>query len=72
LTTMPGHESRAGLIALQDPTTLPGRVARISLLMRGSNTKYLSMTSPQSPLLGPVKENDTEKAIPSDSSALVT
>ncbi|OBZ72085.1 hypothetical protein A0H81_07592 [Grifola frondosa] len=50
LATLPGHEDVAGLTALLDPATLPGRVARISLLTRGSNTMYLAMTPPRSNL----------------------
>ncbi|KAI0749783.1 hypothetical protein C8Q80DRAFT_1163937 [Daedaleopsis nitida] len=52
LATLPGHEDLAGLTALLDPTTLPGRVARINLLTRGSNAMFLAMTPPRSPHLG--------------------
>ncbi|CDO68951.1 hypothetical protein BN946_scf185000.g94 [Trametes cinnabarina] len=72
LATLPGHEDFAGLTALLDPTTLPGRVARINLLTRGSNAMYLAMTPPRSPLTLPVKDEDTEKAIPPNNSVLVT
>lgn len=44
LATLPGHEDVAGLTALLDPSTLPGRVARINLLTRGSNALFLAMS----------------------------
>ncbi|KAH9903060.1 hypothetical protein C8Q73DRAFT_34011 [Cubamyces lactineus] len=72
LATLPGHEDFAGLNALLDPTTLPGRVARINLLTRGSNAMYLAMTPPRSPQTLPVKDEGTEKAMPPDNSVLVT
>ncbi|KAI0649080.1 hypothetical protein C8Q79DRAFT_491131 [Trametes meyenii] len=72
LATLPGHEDFAGLNALLDPSTLPGRVARINLLTRGSNAMFLAMTPPRSPLMVPVNDEDTEKAMPPDSSVLVT
>ena len=72
LATLPGHEDVAGLTALLDPTTLPGRVARINLLTRGSNAMYLAMTPPRSPTLASVKNDDTDKAILSDSPVLVS
>ncbi|KAI0331874.1 hypothetical protein GY45DRAFT_1300264 [Cubamyces sp. BRFM 1775] len=72
LATLPGHEDFAGLNALLDPSTLPGRVARINLLTRGSNAMYLAMTPPRSPQTLPVKDEGTEKAMPPDSSVLVT
>jgi len=40
--TLPGHEDVKGLATLLDPTTLPGRVARITLMTRGSNALYLA------------------------------
>ncbi|OCH95376.1 hypothetical protein OBBRIDRAFT_767616 [Obba rivulosa] len=49
LATIPGHEDIAGLSALLDPKTLPGRVARINLLTRGSNAMFLAMSPPRSP-----------------------
>ncbi|KAI0367796.1 hypothetical protein BV20DRAFT_1023845 [Pilatotrama ljubarskyi] len=72
LATLPGHEDFAGLNALLDPTTLPGRVARINLLTRGSNAMYLAMTPPRSPLTLAVNDQDTEKVMASDSSVFVT
>ncbi|KAH9846685.1 hypothetical protein C2E23DRAFT_569322 [Lenzites betulinus] len=72
LATLPGHEDFAGLNALLDPTTLPGRVARINLLTRGSNAMFLAMTPPRSPLMDAVKDEGTEKGMPPDSSVLVT
>ncbi|KAI0833519.1 hypothetical protein BC628DRAFT_1308600 [Trametes gibbosa] len=72
LATLPGHEDFAGLNALLDPTTLPGRVARINLLTRGSNAMYLAMTPPRSPLMDAVKDDGTEKGMLPDSSVLVT
>ncbi|KAI0359829.1 hypothetical protein OH77DRAFT_871121 [Trametes cingulata] len=72
LATLPGHEDFAGLNALLDPTTLPGRVARINLLTRGSNAMYLAMTPPRSPLTLAVNDEGTEKVMTSDSSVLVT
>ncbi|TBU33315.1 hypothetical protein BD311DRAFT_784910 [Dichomitus squalens] len=71
LATLPGHEDVAGLIALLDPSTLPGRVARINLLTRGSNPMYLAMTPPRSPHLTPVKDESTEQVIVAGSSVLV-
>ena len=49
LATLPGQEDVAGLTALLDPSTLPGRVARINLLTRGSNALFLAMTPPRRP-----------------------
>ncbi|EIW57590.1 uncharacterized protein TRAVEDRAFT_150122 [Trametes versicolor FP-101664 SS1] len=72
LATLPGHEDFAGLNALLDPSTLPGRVARINLLTRGSNALYLAMTPPRSPLMGAVHDDGTEKGMPPDSAVLVT
>ncbi|KAI9061304.1 hypothetical protein FKP32DRAFT_1594606 [Trametes sanguinea] len=72
LATLPGHEDFAGLTALLDPSTLPGRVARINLLTHGSNAMYLAMTPPRSPLTLPVKDEGPEKAVPHNSSAVVT
>ena len=54
LATLPGQEDVAGLAALLDPSTLPGRVARINLLTRGSNAMFLAMTPPRSPTRQPV------------------
>ncbi|KAI0671775.1 hypothetical protein C8Q78DRAFT_973298 [Trametes maxima] len=71
LATLPGHEDFAGLNALLDPSTLPGRVARINLLTRGFNAMFLAMTPPRSPLMVAVNDEGTEKAMPSDSSVLV-
>ncbi|RDX57262.1 hypothetical protein OH76DRAFT_1395054 [Lentinus brumalis] len=71
LATLPGHEDVAGLTALLDPSTLPGRVARINLLTRGSNAMYLAMTPPRSPLMTSLKEESTDKGMPSDSPVLV-
>ncbi|EJF64925.1 hypothetical protein DICSQDRAFT_167071 [Dichomitus squalens LYAD-421 SS1] len=71
LATLPGHEDVAGLTALLDPSTLPGRVARINLLTRGSNSMYLAMTPPRSPHLTPVKDESTEQVIVAGSSVLV-
>ena len=72
LATLPGHEDVAGLTALLDPTTLPGRVARINLLTRGSNAMYLAMTPPRSPHMGTVKDDGTEKGILPDAPVLVS
>ncbi|KAI0635963.1 hypothetical protein C8Q77DRAFT_1100644 [Trametes polyzona] len=72
LATLPGHEDFAGLNALLDPTTLPGRVARINLLTRGSNAMFLAMTPPRSPLMAAVKDESTEKGTVPDSAVLVT
>ena len=72
LATLPGHEDVEGLTALLDPSTLPGRVARINLLTRGSNAMYLAMTPPRSPIVPAVKEEGTEKAMHADSSVLVS
>ncbi|KAL7279224.1 hypothetical protein ACG7TL_007064 [Trametes sanguinea] len=72
LATLPGHEDFAGLTALLDPSTLPGRVARINLLTHGSNAMYLAMTPPRSPMTLPVKDEGPETAVPHNSSVLVT
>ncbi|KAI0719316.1 hypothetical protein C8T65DRAFT_636307 [Cerioporus squamosus] len=72
LATLPGHEDVAGLTALLDPSTLPGRVARINLLTRGSNAMYLAMTPPRSPLVTPAQDESTDKGMPSDSLLLVS
>ncbi|RPD60113.1 hypothetical protein L226DRAFT_535046 [Lentinus tigrinus ALCF2SS1-7] len=72
LATLPGHEDVAGLTALLDPSTLPGRVARITLLTRGPNAMYLAMTPPRSPLMTSVKDESTDKEMASDLSVLVS
>ncbi len=72
LATLPGHEDAAGLTALLDPTTLPGRLARINLLTRGSNAMFLAMTPLRSPCLGTVKEHGTEKGILPDAPVIAS
>lgn len=72
LATLPGHEDVEGLTALLDPSTLPGRVARINLLTRGPNAMYLAMTPPRSPLMASVKDDGTDKEVASDGSMLVS
>ncbi|KAH9945158.1 uncharacterized protein BXZ73DRAFT_96148 [Epithele typhae] len=62
LATLPGHEDVAGLTAILDPSTLPGRAARINLLTRGSNVLYLAMTPPRSPRPAPVRPDDVDQA----------
>lgn len=50
LATIPGKEDVEGLSALLDPSTLPGRVARINLITRGSKSMLLGMSQlPKSP-----------------------
>ncbi|PIL35548.1 hypothetical protein GSI_02276 [Ganoderma sinense ZZ0214-1] len=72
LATLPGHEDVAGLTALLDPSTLPGRVARINLLTRGSNALYLAMTPPRSPVLTAVRDDSAQKATASCGPVLVS
>lgn len=72
LATLPGHEDVAGLAALLDPSTLPGRVARINLLTRGSNALYLAMSPPRSPVLTAVRDDSAEKATASCGPVLVS
>ncbi|KAI0783669.1 hypothetical protein C8Q75DRAFT_782852 [Abortiporus biennis] len=49
LATLPGQEDYAALSALLDPSTLPGRVGRINLITRGSNSMFLAMSRSVSP-----------------------
>jgi len=51
LATVPGQEDLEGLTALLDPSTLTGRVGRINLITRGSNSMLLAM--PRSPTTSP-------------------
>ncbi|KAI0064973.1 hypothetical protein BV25DRAFT_1914121 [Artomyces pyxidatus] len=51
IATLPGGEDVDGLKKLLDPSTLPGRAARISLMTSGSNALYMAMSPPASPLL---------------------
>jgi len=49
MATLPGREDIPGLTAILDPSTLTGRVARINLITRGSNSMRLAMSRPSSP-----------------------
>ncbi|TFY67192.1 hypothetical protein EVG20_g4034 [Dentipellis fragilis] len=51
LATLPGEEDVDGLEQMLDPKTLPGRAARISLMTQGSNSLFLAMSPPTSPVL---------------------
>ena len=49
LATLPGQEDLVGLTALLDPATLPGRVARINMLTKGSKSMFLAMSPQKTP-----------------------